>query len=348
MSGGVDSSVAAAILTKQGVECIGVNMKLYENETVGISRSKTCCSLEDAEDARAVAFGLGMRFFVFNFADDFEKQVIDRFVSTYECGKTPNPCVDCNRYMKFEKLYRRAELLECDKVVTGHYARVEKSGDRWLLKKARNEAKDQSYVLYFLTQEQLAHTLLPLGEFADKSEVRALAAEYGFSNAAKPDSQDICFVPDGDYAAFIMRHTGKDYPEGDFVRPDGTVLGRHKGIIRYTVGQRKGLGLAVPEPVYVREKRVAQNEVVVARKEEMLTDSLRAENMNWIAFDAPEKPFRAMIKTRYQAPETAGLVTPHADGSVTVLFDVPQKRAAAGQIVVFYDGDTVLGGGTIL
>lgn len=348
MSGGVDSSVSAALLTEAGVECIGVNMKLYNNEQIGLSCRKTCCSLSDVEDARAVAFQLGMRFYVFNFSDDFEKQVIDRFIKTYETGGTPNPCIDCNRYMKFDKLYRRAQLMECDKVVTGHYARVEKSGERYLLKKAKNIEKDQSYVLYFLNQDQLAHTLLPLGEFESKDQVRAVAEKYGFVNAHKPDSQDICFVPDGDYAAFIEKHTGHRYPDGDFVRPDGEVLGRHKGIIHYTVGQRRGLGLAVPEPVYVMRKDVAQNKVVVGTRSQMLCDGLTAGALNWIAFDAPTSPFRAMIKTRYQAPEVPGTVSPQVDGTVSVRFDQPQKRPAAGQSVVFYQDDVVLGGGTIL
>ncbi len=349
MSGGVDSSVAAALLTERGVECVGVNMHLYDNERIGLSRQKTCCSLEDVEDAKRVAYGLGMRFFVFNFSDDFEKTVIDRFIRTYEQGGTPNPCIDCNRFMKFEKLYERAKIMECDKVVTGHYARVERRGDgRWLLKKSKNTAKDQSYVLYFLSQEQLSHTLLPLGDFESKDEVRRVAEKYGFVNAGKPDSQDICFVPDGDYAAFIERSTGRTAAEGNFVTPDGKILGKHKGIIHYTVGQRKGLGLALPRPGYVCEKRVDTNEVVVGDRESLLVPSLRAAEVNFIALEKAEKPFRATVKTRYHGPEVPALVMPLADGRVEVTFDTPQPRAAAGQAAVFYDGDIVLGGGRIL
>ena len=253
MSGGVDSSVAAALMLEKGYQCIGVTMKLFQNEEIGIPRDHTCCSLEDVEDARSVAYSLGMPYYVFNFTEDFSRQVIDRFVKAYECGATPNPCIDCNRYMKFEKLYHRAKELHCDYVVTGHYARTaydEKSG-RWQLKKGRNAAKDQSYVLCFMTQDQIAHTIFPLGEYEDKEEIREIAQQHGFINAHKHDSQDICFVQDGDYGRFIEQYTGKTYPPGPFVTEDGRVLGQHKGIIRYTIGQRKGLGLALPAPLYV-------------------------------------------------------------------------------------------------
>ena len=199
MSGGVDSSVAAMLMCREGYECIGVTMKLYDNEDIGLSKGHTCCSLDDVEDARGVAYQLGMRFYVMNFKEDFSEKVIDRFVDAYETGRTPNPCIDCNRYMKFAKLYHRAQEVGCDVIVTGHYARIEydENRGRWLLKKSKNTAKDQSYVLYFMTQEQLAHTRFPLGEFETKEEVRSLAAEYHFTNAGKHDSQDICFVPDG-------------------------------------------------------------------------------------------------------------------------------------------------------
>ena len=250
MSGGVDSSVAAMLMCKAGYECIGVTMKLYDNEDVGLSKNHTCCTLDDVEDARIVAHQLGMRFYVMNFKEDFSHQVIDRFVDAYERGDTPNPCIDCNRYMKFAKLYDRAKAVGFGTIVTGHYARVEYDEEkgRWLLKKARNLAKDQSYVLYFMTQDQLAHTRFPLGEYADKEKVREMAEEYHFVNARKHDSQDICFVPDGNYGDFIERRTGKKYERGDFVDQQGHVLGQHKGLLRYTIGQRKGLGLALPAP----------------------------------------------------------------------------------------------------
>ena len=239
MSGGVDSSVSAALMKEQGYDCIGVTMKLFRSETVCVAKEKSCCSLEDVEDARRVATQLGMPYYVFNFTDDFGKQVIDRFVHAYETGATPNPCIDCNRYMKFDRLFRRARELGCDTIVTGHYARTafDETRGRWLLKRGVNTAKDQSYVLCFLTQEQLAAARFPLGEYENKEAVREVAERYGFINARKHDSQDICFVPDGDYAKFIENYTGKTYPPGDFVDPDGRVLGRHKGIIRYTIGQ---------------------------------------------------------------------------------------------------------------
>ena len=244
MSGGVDSSVSAYLMAREGGECIGVNMKLHAGTEEDELGGRQCCSLTDAEDARSVCHKLGMKFYVFNFTEDFEKEVIGRFVCAYECGATPNPCIDCNKYMKFSKLYERAQVLGCDTIVTGHYARIEWSEElgRWLLKKAKNEPKDQSYVLYFLTQEQLAHTRFPLGEFMSKDDIRAIAANMGFLNAKKRDSQDICFVPDGDYVKFLEEYTGKSYEPGEFVNTAGEVIGHHAGTIRYTIGQRRGLG----------------------------------------------------------------------------------------------------------
>ena len=241
MSGGVDSSVAAYIMKEEGFDCIGCTMKLYDNADAGVSRDKTCCSLDDVEDARSVAARLDMPYYVFNFSDDFREKIICKFIDSYERGRTPNPCIDCNRYMKFAKLCERARILGCDFIVTGHYARIYKEGEKYVLKKALDETKDQSYVLYNLTQDILAHTRFPLGEMK-KSETREIAEKCGFINAKKPDSQDICFVPDGDYARVIELNTGKKYPPGDFVDKNGNVLGRHKGIIHYTIGQRKGLG----------------------------------------------------------------------------------------------------------
>ena len=253
MSGGVDSSVAAFFIKEKGFECMGVTMKLYDNEDIGISREKTCCSLDDIEDARSVARRLGMPYYVFNFKDEFEEKVIDKFIQTYEQGGTPNPCIDCNRYLKFEKLMQRMAELKYDYVVTGHYADVEEKGGRYYLKKGKDLSKDQSYVLYSLTQEQLAHTLFPLGQYS-KDEIREIAEREGFINARKHDSQDICFVPDGDYAKFIEQHKGVKYQSGNFIDINGKVLGKHSGIIRYTIGQRKGLGLAAGHPVYVISK----------------------------------------------------------------------------------------------
>lgn len=349
MSGGVDSSVAAAIMNEKGFECVGVNMKLYDADIEDGAGCKTCCSAEDAEDARNVCCQLGMKFHVFNFTDDFSREVIDRFVDTYEQGATPNPCIDCNKYMKFGKLYQRAQILSCDTVVTGHYARVEYDAEsgRFLLKKAKNVAKDQSYVLYFLTQEQLAHTQFPLGEFESKDQIRALAQARGFVNAKKKDSQDICFVPDGKYAEFITERSGKEYPAGDFVDTNGKVLGTHKGLIRYTIGQRRGLGLALPESMYVKYKDTEKNQVVLSTNADLFSDRLVADCFNWSSMDAPAQPIRVTAKTRYQAREAAATATVLDDGRVEIRFDQPQRALTMGQAVVLYHGDTVVGGGVI-
>lgn len=349
MSGGVDSSVAAARMCEAGYECIGVMMKLFRNETVDIPKGHTCCSLDDAEDARSVAFRLGMRFYVFNFTEDFSSQVIGRFVRAYEDGATPNPCIDCNRYMKFEKLYLRAKELDCDTIVTGHYARTvwDEGRGRWLLKKARNGDKDQSYVLYFMSQEQLAHTRFPLGEYESKEQVRQLAERYGFTNARKHDSQDICFVVNGDYGDFMEHYTGKRYPHGDFVDTQGNVLGEHKGIIRYTIGQRKGLGLALPAPLYVCRKDMKENKVILSPESGLYTRKLRAGDFNWISCERPEGVLKVTAKTRYNAREAFAEASLLPDGSVEIVFEQPQRAITAGQAVVLYDGDIVVGGGTI-
>lgn len=349
MSGGVDSSVAAALMREAGYECVGVMMKLFHNETVDLPKGHTCCSLDDAEDARSVAYRLDMKFYVFNFTDDFAQQVIDRFVAAYEKGATPNPCIDCNRYMKFAKLYQRAKELDCDLIVTGHYARIayDEERGRWLLKKAKNAAKDQSYVLYFMNQEQLAHTRFPLGEYESKEEVRALAEQYDFVNARKHDSQDICFVQDGNYGNFIEHYTGTAYPHGEFVDEDGKVLGEHKGIIRYTIGQRKGLGLALPAPLYVCRKDMKENKVILSAESGLYSRELTAENVNWIAYELPQEPLRVTAKTRYHAKEAAATATALPDGKVKLVFDEPQRALTVGQAVVMYEGDIVVGGGTI-
>ncbi|MDP4119127.1 MAG: tRNA 2-thiouridine(34) synthase MnmA, partial [Bacillota bacterium] len=286
MSGGVDSSVAALLMKERGYECIGATMHLFNNEDACLAKEKTCCSLSDVEDARSVAWKLDMPHYVLNFTEDFNKEVIQRFIDAYENGETPNPCIDCNRYMKFSRMLKRANELECDCIVTGHYARIEKVGNRYLLKKSVDSNKDQSYVLYSMTQEQLAHTIFPLGEM-NKEETRAIAEKNGFVNAHKHDSQDICFVPNGDYAKVIELHTGKKYPHGKFVTRGGKVLGEHKGIIKYTIGQRKGLGLALPEPMYVGEKRLEENEIVLCRNDELFSKEFDARDFNWIAYDKP-------------------------------------------------------------
>lgn len=346
MSGGVDSSVAAFLMKEQGCECIGATMKLFHNEDIGVSRTKTCCSLEDVEDARLVALRLGIPYYVFNFSDDFKGQVIDRFISSYERGATPNPCIDCNRYLKFERLYERTRILGCDAIVTGHYARIEQENGRWLLKKSLDESKDQSYVLYSLTQEQLAHTRMPLGAM-HKSETRRIAEEQGFYNADKPDSQDICFVPDGDYAKIIELRTGKKAEPGNFIDKDGHILGRHSGIIRYTIGQHRGLGLSLSQKYFVCEIRPEDNTVVLGASEDLFHRGVKVRDMHWIAGSAPGESFRCKAKLRYRHPEQPVSVTVLDNGEVRLLFDEPQRAPTPGQYAVLYDGDIVLGGGVI-
>ncbi len=345
MSGGVDSSVAAYLMKKSGFDCIGVTMKLYDNEDINISREKTCCSLDDIEDARAVSNRLGIPYYVFNFKDEFREKVIDKFIATYENGGTPNPCIDCNRYLKFARLFDKMKELGYDFVVTGHYARVEEKDGRFLLKKGLDESKDQSYVLYSLTQEQLAYIRFPLGEYS-KTDIRKIAEEQGFVNARKKDSQDICFVPDGDYASFIEKYTGKVYPEGDFVDIHGNPIGRHQGIIRYTNGQRKGLGVAFGQPMYVSGKNIEKNTVTLSTNEELFSSELTAYDFNWIV-PKPDEEIKCSAKVRYNMKEQSATAFVNQDGTVTVRFDSPQRAITKGQSVVLYDGDTVLGGGTI-
>lgn len=346
MSGGVDSSVAAFLMKSRGFDCIGATMKLYDNDDLALSREKTCCSLDDIEDARAVARRLDMPYYVFNFKEDFKEKVIDRFIFTYENGGTPNPCIDCNRYLKFEKLFQRMKELEYDFVVTGHYARIEEKEGRFFLKKAVDASKDQSYVLYSLTQQQLAHIIFPLGEYT-KIQIREIAEKQGFLNARKKDSQDICFVPDGDYAKFIENYTGKTYPPGDFVDSYGNVLGRHQGIIRYTNGQRKGLGVAFGKPMYVSGKNPKKNTVTLCSNDELFSAELTADNFNWI-ITASDKEVKCTAKVRYNMQEQNATAYVIDENKVKVVFDEPQRAITKGQAVVLYDGDTVLGGGTIL
>ena len=347
MSGGVDSSVAALITKEQGYISTSITMKLYDGDTVD-KKENTCCSADDIADARAVCNKLDIPYYVFNFKDSFNEEVINRFVNAYECGATPNPCIDCNRYIKFNRLIKRMFELDMDYVVTGHYARIEynENTNRYELKKAVDETKDQSYVLYSLTQEQLAHTLFPLGAMP-KSQVRKIAEDNNFINANKHDSQDICFVPDGKYAEFIENYTGKKYPEGDFVDLNGNVLGKHKGIIRYTIGQRKGLGLALPAPMYVCKKDLENNKVILCDNESLFTKELYANNINLITCDKIQGSVKANAKVRYNQKEQPATITQIDDDRLHIVFDQPQRAIAKGQAVVIYQDDVVIGGGTI-
>lgn len=348
MSGGVDSSVAAFLMKEQGYECIGATMKLYQNDDIVINKEHTCCSLDDVEDARAVAHSMGMDHYVMNFKEHFKEQVMDKFVHCYECGITPNPCIDCNRYLKFEYLYQRAQELGMDYVVTGHYAQIvqDETTGRYLLKKAVDASKDQSYVLYSLTQDQLSRTLFPLGGL-HKTETRRIAEEQGFINAEKRDSQDICFIPDGDYAGFIEKYTGRTYPSGYFTDREGNILGEHRGIIHYTIGQRKGLGLALKKPMYVQELDMERNRVILGDNADLFTREFDAKDFNWIATDTPASDIRAKARIRYKHKEADATIVPTGPDTVHVIFDEPQRAITRGQSVVLYDGDYVIGGGTI-
>lgn len=349
MSGGVDSSVAAWLMKNQGFDCIGVTMKLFQNTDIGMTGGHTCCSLDDVEDARSVARLLKIPYYVFNFSDCFRQCVMEKFVQSYECGITPNPCIDCNRYLKFEKLLHRAQVLGFDYVATGHYARVEQDEvtGRYLLKKAVDASKDQSYVLYTMTQEQLAHTLFPLGALT-KQEVRSIADQHGFVTAHKYDSQDICFVPDGNYAEFIRQYTGKAYQPGEFIDRDGNVLGTHRGIIHYTIGQRRGLSIATGRRQYVCAVDPKQNRVILGQDKDLYTKTLIARDINLISQQTLEKPMRLKAKVRYRHTEQWAAVTQMERDTLKIVFDEPQRAVAKGQSVVLYDGDIVVGGGIIV
>ena len=343
MSGGVDSSAAAALLVQQGYDCDGAMLKLAPNE------DSRCCSADDAEDARQAATRLGMRFYVFNETDRFRRCVMDRFTAEYAAGRTPNPCIDCNRELKFGALLDRALTLGYDYIATGHYARVayDAESGRYRLLRGAERRKDQSYVLYQLTQHQLAHLLLPVGGY-DKPAIRDKAREAGLDNADKGDSQDICFVPDGDYVGFITRCVGHESPTGPFVDREGRVLGQHKGFIRYTKGQHKGLGLAIEPPLYVLRKDPADHAVYLGHNEDLFTSELIAGDWNWISIPALTAPMTVTVKTRYSQREAKAVAEPLSGGQVRLRFREPQRAVTPGQFVVLYDGDTVVGGGVIL
>ena len=338
MSGGVDSGAAAFLCKSAGYYCIGATMNLF--------REQLGSNVDDINDAKKIADALGMPFTVMDLSDEFKKQVIARFIEAYEKGDTPNPCIFCNKHLKFGIMLDEALKMGCDKLATGHYAQIEQVGDRFLLKKGANIAKDQSYVLYGLSQHQLAHLLFPVGSYS-KEDIRNIAEQNGLVNARKKDSQDICFVPDGDYAAFICRYTGKTYPDGDFVNLKGDVLGTHKGIIKYTTGQRKGLGLALPAPMYVCRKDMEHNKVVLCNNDELFSSRLTAVDFNWIACDCPSAPIRAGVRIRYSQAEQPATITPTSPNSVVIEFDQPQRAITTGQSAVVYDGDVVVGGGII-
>jgi tRNA-specific 2-thiouridylase len=346
MSGGVDSSVAAFLLREQGWDCAGVTMKLFDNEDVGVEREDSCCSVHDVEDARLAAHGIGIPHYVFNMASEFEENVIEKFVAEYCAGRTPNPCIDCNRYVKFDRLLERARAAGYDRIATGHYAGIDRSrSGRFLLRKGADESKDQSYVLYFMTQEQLEHTLFPLGGLF-KREVREIARQAGLRTAAKPESQDICFVRGGGYADFIERRAGNAHREGNFIDMEGAVIGSHKGAIHYTIGQRRGLGMGFGERKFVVAKNMEKNSVTLGGEDDLLVKTLYADNINLTASDRLEGKMTVSVRTRYRQHERAAVISMAGSDIIKVEFEYPQERAAAGQAVVFYDGGIVFGGGT--
>lgn len=337
MSGGVDSSVAAYQMLQAGYNCIGATMQLKSTE-------HTC----EIDDARNVAQRLGIPFSVFDHTEDFRCMVIEPFIRCYEAGGTPNPCVSCNRHLKFDALLRRALDTGCSYIATGHYAKTEQDPHtgRYFLYRSGDKTKDQTYFLASLSQHQLAHTKFPLGAMT-KEEVRQIAEAQGFMNARKRDSQDICFIPDGDYKAFMERYTGKVYPAGDYLDKAGNVVGRHCGAVGYTIGQRKGLGVAMGEPVYVCAKDMENNTVTLGSNDVLFKSVLRANDWNWIPFSRLTEPIRVMAKVRYRHTEQPATVYPEEDGFARVEFDEPQRAITTGQAVVLYDGDLVIGGGTI-
>ncbi|MGN0271486.1 MAG: tRNA 2-thiouridine(34) synthase MnmA [Lachnospiraceae bacterium] len=349
MSGGVDSSVAAYLLKEQGYDVIGVTMQIWQEEdSLTQEENGGCCGLSAVDDARRVAADLGIPYYVMNFRKEFKENVMNYFIGEYLQGRTPNPCIACNRYVKWEALLQRSLEIGADYIATGHYARIEQlANGRYAIKNSVTAAKDQTYALYNLTQHQLAHTLMPVGDYT-KDEIRAIAEKIGLRIANKPDSQDICFVPDGDYAGFIKREAGQALPApGNFVTEDGTVLGRHKGITNYTIGQRKGLNLSLGKPVFVTEIRPETNEVVIGDNETLFTRELYAENVNFMAVPDLKEKKEFTGKIRYAHKGASCTIEQIEKDKIRCVFEEPQRAVTPGQAFVFYDGEYVAGGGTI-
>lgn len=336
MSGGVDSSAAALILKEKGYDVSGVTLKLCKEDKP-----------KDLSDAKAVCEKLSIEHFTLDLKKEFREFVISDFVEEYKKGNTPNPCLVCNKYIKFGKMLDFAEELGCQKIATGHYAKVEEKDGRFILLRAKDKSKDQSYVLYSLTQHQLSHLALPLGDLT-KTEIRTLAEAAGLVSADRPDSQDICFVPDGDYAAFIEKTDGFISEKGDYVNLDGEVLGEHQGVIHYTIGQRKGLGIALGKPQFVIDKFAETNRVVLGDEEHLFRSVVTVTDVNFIPFDTLTEEMRVTAKLRYRHIEQPATIKPLENGKVQIIFDEPQRAPSPGQAAVFYDGDTVIGGGIII
>ena len=347
MSGGVDSSVAALLLKNSGADIMGGTLILRKND---VTEGKHCGTDKDIEDAKGVCDKLGIPYHTFDYTEQFDKEVIARFVDTYKKGETPNPCVFCNNAVKFPAMLYEAQKLGCTHIATGHYAKIkfDENSGRYLLLRSLDASKDQTYVLYGLTQEILSHLLLPLGEIADKGEARAAAENAGLVNASRPDSQDICFIPSGDHADFIEKYRGEKETPCTFVTPEGKEVAASGGISTYTVGQRKGLGIALGRPVYVISKSAQTGRVVLGDEKDLFSTTAIIGECNFIPFEALDKPMRVTAKTRYSQKEAAATITPLENGNVLLEFDTPQRAMTAGQAAVFYDGEIVVGGGKII
>ncbi len=349
MSGGVDSSVAAYLLLKAGYEVIGVTMQIWQDEDLEVQSAKAgCCGLSAVDDARRVANKLDIPYYVMNFKEEFQDNVIDYFVEEYQKGSTPNPCIACNRYVKWESLLNRSLAIGAKYIATGHYAKViQLENGRYTLQKSVTQAKDQTYALYNLTQDQLAHTLMPVGDYK-KDQIREIAKEIDLRTHNKPDSQEICFIPDNNYPKFIKEYTNEEPQQGNFVTADGEVIGKHKGIIHYTIGQRRGLNLSMGHPVFVLAIRPETNEVVIGNSEEVYSDKLYANNLNFMSIPDLEGDMKVMGKIRYSHKGSECTIRKIEDDIIECVFDEPQRAITPGQAVVFYDDDLVVGGGTIM
>ena len=346
MSGGVDSSVTALLLKQQGYDVIGVTMQIWQEDKEYEEREGGCCSLSAVDDARRVADKIGIPFYVLNFRDSFKKNVIDYFIDEYMEGKTPNPCIACNKYLKFDELLKKAQGIGADYIATGHYAKIEEHNGRYILVKSDDDKKDQTYALYNMTQEQLAHTLMPCGEYT-KDRIREIAKEIGLDVHNKKDSEEICFISDNNHGKYISEAMPGKVKQGNFVDKDGNILGKHKGIVYYTIGQRKGLGLAMGRPVFVTDINPLTNEVVVGAEEDIFKTDLICKDINFIAFDNLDKSLELKAKIRYSAKPATATITPLENGKVRVSFKEKQRAITKGQSVVFYLDDLVVGGGII-